>query len=173
MFAWAPRFSGAEQTPNCGGPKGTKIKQMDAIGAKQFFISKVIEEAEFEHIKLSTIEKKMLYFTEAHPSLPDIYEVNTEFERDYDTEEYEQKIAGLLRNSRSRDSHTFPSLQEWEEAIEALKKEDHYILVMLDRAFPEYRKTLLPTHRVRNYLIDIAIGLTVVIVAIGIAIWSH
>jgi hypothetical protein len=30
----------------------------------------------------------MLYFTEVHPSLPDIYEVNAEFERSYDTDEY-------------------------------------------------------------------------------------
>ena len=36
----------------------------------------------------------MLYFTEVHSSLPDIYEVNTEFESSYDRDEYEAKVAG-------------------------------------------------------------------------------
>jgi hypothetical protein len=48
---------------------------MDPTSAKQFLISKVVEEAEFEHVALSETEKKMLCFTEVHPSLPDIYEV--------------------------------------------------------------------------------------------------
>jgi hypothetical protein len=46
---------------------------MDSATARQFFISKVIGEAEFESIKLSEVERKMPYFTELHPSLPDIY----------------------------------------------------------------------------------------------------
>ena len=54
---------------------------MDSAAAKQFLISKVVEEAEFEQVPLSEVEKKMLYFTEVHPSLPDIYDVNAEFER--------------------------------------------------------------------------------------------
>ena len=76
---------------------------MEPTAAKQFLISRVIEEAGVEQVSLSEVEKKMLYFTEVHPSLPDIYEVNTEFERDYDSDEYEAKIAGLLKNARDRD----------------------------------------------------------------------
>ncbi len=152
----------------------TEAKSMEPSAAKQFFISKVIAEAEFEHVSLSEIEKKMLYFTEAHPSLPDIYEVNAEFERDYDSDEYETKIAGLLKNARDRDSHSSPAWeQEWKDALNVLRKEDHYILVLLYSAFPEYRRSLLPTHRVRDYVIYIAIGLAVVCVCIGVAIWSH
>ena len=147
---------------------------MDASSAKQFFISKVIEEAEFERVSLSEIEKKMLYFTEAHPSLPNIYEVNAEFERDYDSDEYEAKIVGLLKNARDRDSRSSPNLeQDWKDALDALKKEDHYILVMLYCAFPEYRKTILPTHRVRDYMIYIAIGIALVLALIGFAAWRH
>jgi len=47
--------------------------------AKPFLISRVVEVAELQHLNLSEVEKKMLYFTEVHPSLPDIYEVNAEF----------------------------------------------------------------------------------------------
>jgi len=146
---------------------------MDAAAAKQFFISRVVEEAAVEQVSLSEVEKKMLYFTEVHPSLPDIYEVNAEFERDYDSDEYEAKIVGLLKSARDRDCHSSPNLeQEWKDALDALKKEDHYILVMLYCAFPEYHKSLLPTHRVRDYMIYIAIGIGVVIVALGIGFWQ-
>jgi hypothetical protein len=145
---------------------------MDTTAAKQFFISKVIAEAEFEHVKLSEIEEKMLHFTEVHPSLPDIYEVNAEFERDYDSDEYEAKIAGLLKNARDRDRNSSPSWErEWKDSLDALKNEDHYILVLLYCAFPEYRRSLRPTHRVRDYAIYIAIGIAVVVACIAIAIW--
>ena len=54
---------------------------MNAVAAKQFLIARVIEEAELQQVLLSDLEKKMLYFTEVHPSLPDIYEINAEFEQ--------------------------------------------------------------------------------------------
>lgn len=144
---------------------------MESTAAKQFLISKVVEEAEFEHISLSEVEKKMLYFTEVDPSLPDIYEVSAEFERDYDSDEYEVKITGLLKNARDRDQRQSPGHGQWQDAIDALKAEDHYILVMVYSAFPDYRKSILPTHRVRDYVIYIAIGIAVVLLCIGIAIW--
>ena len=62
---------------------------MDSVDAKQFLITRVIEEGELEQLRLSDVEKKMLSFTETCPSLPDIYEANAEFERDYDSDEYE------------------------------------------------------------------------------------
>ncbi len=37
---------------------------MDSSAAKQFLISRVIEQAELEQVALSDIEKKMLQFTE-------------------------------------------------------------------------------------------------------------
>jgi hypothetical protein len=147
---------------------------MDAPAAKQFFISKVIAEAQVERVSLSEIETKMLYFTEVDPSIPDIYEVNAEFERNYDSDEYEAKIARLLKSARDRDNRSSPSWEEdWKDALDALKHEDHYILVLLYCAFPEYRRSLLPTHRVRDYMIYIAVGIAMVFASIGIAIWSH
>lgn len=147
---------------------------MDPTAAKQFLISKVIEQAEVEHLPLSEVEKKMLYFTEVYPSLPDICEVNEEFERDYDSDEYEAKITGLLRRGRERNKkESAVQTQQWDDAVDALKAEDHYLLVMVYRAFPEYRKSLLATHRVRDYAIYIGIGIGVVAVAIGIAVLSH
>ncbi len=147
---------------------------MDPTAAKQFLISKVIEQAELEHLPLSDVEKKMLYFTEVYPSLPDILEVNAEFERDYDSDEYERKVTDLLRRGRERNQmESAVQARQWDDAVDALKAEDHYLLVMVYRAFPEYRKSLLPTHRVRDYAIYIGVGIGVVAVAIGIAVLSH
>jgi hypothetical protein len=143
-------------------------KSMNPVAAKQFLIARILEEADLEHVHLSDVEKKMLYFTEVHPSLPDIYEINVEFERDYDSDEYEAKVVSLLKRARDRGPE-----QEWSDAIDALKQEDHYILVMVYCAFPEYRKALRPTHHVRDYIIYIAVGIAVVLVCIGMAVWSH
>jgi hypothetical protein len=151
-----------------------ECKNVNSVAAKQFLIARVIEEAEVEHVGLSDVEKKMLHFSEVHPSLPDIYEINAEFERDYDSDEYEAKVVGLLKNARERESRSFPLReQEWNDAIDALKQEDHYILVMVYCAFPEYRKALRPTHHVRDYIIYIALGIAVVLVRITMAVWSH
>lgn len=143
---------------------------MDSIAAKQFIISRVIEQAQLDHLVLSEIERKMLHFTEMHATLPDIYQVNEEFERDYDSDEYETKIIELLKRARARDE-TASSIQtaQWHDAIEALKDEDHYILVIIYRAFPDYRKAILPTHRVRDYVLYIAIGVGVVMACIFVA----
>jgi hypothetical protein len=147
---------------------------MDSVAAKQFLISKVVEEANFEQVSLSEIEKKMLHFTEVHPSLPDIYEVNAEFERSYNLDEYEAKITNLLRSARDRDRNESPSREQlWKDALAELSKEDHYILVMVYSAFPDYRKIIVPTHRIRDYAIYIAIGVGVVLTCIGIAIWRR
>jgi hypothetical protein len=147
---------------------------VDSVAAKQFLISRVVDEAAFEHLPLSEIQKKMLYFTEVHPTLPDIYEVNAEFERSYDSDAYEQKITGLLRNARDHDQKQSPIQgQQWTDSINALKDEDHYILVMVHRAFPEYRKAIVPTHRARDYVIYIAIGIAVVLTCIAVAEWRR
>jgi len=144
---------------------------MDASNAKQFLISRVIEEAGVEQASLSEVEKKMLYFTEAHPSLPDMFAVNAEFERDYDSDEYEAKIAGLLQNARDRDRQSSPSReQEWKGALDALKKEDHYILVMVGQAFGV--GSVPPGgHRVRDFLIYIGVGIGIVLLLVFASLW--
>jgi hypothetical protein len=145
---------------------------MDSATAKQFFISKVIGEAEFESIKLSEVERKMPYFTELHPSLPDIYEVSADFETNYDPDEYEDKIGQLLKNARRRDVDSSPGLEQgWRDSLDALKNEDHCILVLLHGAFPAYRKPLVTTHLIRDYALYIAIGVALVVALEVAAFW--
>jgi hypothetical protein len=145
---------------------------MDSTAAKEFLISKIIEEARIKHVVLSETEKKMLYFTEVQPSLPDIYEVHAEFERNYDSDEYEAKIAGLLRNARTRDQdESAAQAQEWKDALDALKKEDHYILVMVQQAFGAGSATG-DEHRVRDFLIYVAVGVGIVLLVIFKTVWD-
>ncbi len=144
---------------------------MDSTAAKQFLIDKVVEEAKFEHIPLSEVEKKMLYFTEAYPSLPDIYEINKEFERSYNDADYESKVAGLLRSARTRDQNQSPDLeQKWHDALGALRQQDHYILVMVDQAFG-LRQSTNSSSRFRDFLIYIAIAVGLVLTLFVASMW--
>ena len=137
---------------------------MESAAAKEFLISKVIKEAKADGVNLSEVERKMLYFTEVHPSLPDIHEVNEQFERDYDSDEYEAKISRLLKNARDRDlKQSAGSEQAWKDALNALRKEDHYILVMVGQAFSPVPGASRSEHRVRDSLIYVAIGLALVV----------
>jgi hypothetical protein len=98
--------------------------------AKEYLIGRIIAEAEGEGVPLSEVERKMLYFSETDWTLPGILEVNAEFERDYDDTEYEQKIAGLVRNLEARAT---PEEQEqWGDALIKLSEGDHYLQVLID-----------------------------------------
>jgi len=83
-------------------------RRLRAEQAKEFLISQIVEESVRERVPLSEIERKMLYFTESEETLPDIYEVNDQFEREYDSSEYEKKIANLLRNAYRRSCRESP-----------------------------------------------------------------
>jgi hypothetical protein len=48
--------------------------------AKEFLVSKIVNEAQREGLLPSEIEKKMLYFSETGWTLPDMEEINTAFD---------------------------------------------------------------------------------------------
>jgi hypothetical protein len=100
--------------------------------AKEFLISKIVEEGQRENVPLSEVERKMLYFTESGWSLPDIMQVNEDFDREYDQDEYEHKIAKLVRKADKRIRRDVrDDYDKWWAAIRFLEREDHYILVMI------------------------------------------
>ncbi|HXR40414.1 MAG TPA: hypothetical protein VN776_15035 [Terracidiphilus sp.] len=103
--------------------------------AKDYLAGKITEEAEREGMPLTEIERKMLYFTETGWTLPDMKEVSAEFDRDYDQDEYERKIGGLVRGIEARDDTRSEREKEaWDEAVLKLCDEDHYLLVLIDAA---------------------------------------
>src|SRR6267143_351429 len=81
-------------------------RRVRAQQAKDFLISQIVGEAERENVPLSEVERKMLYFTETEETLSDIYEVNAHVEGE----------------------------RRWKQAIADLRKEDHYLLVMVDQS---------------------------------------
>ena len=94
---------------------------------------KIAAEAKRQGIPLSEVERKMLYFSETDWTLPGILEVNIEFERDYNEDEYERKICSLgqaieaqLKNASAEESGL------WYGAIQKLSEGDRYLLVLLN-----------------------------------------
>jgi len=101
--------------------------------AKEYLISRIVAEAEREGSPLTEVERKMLYFTETGWTLPDIMEVNAEFERDYDNNKYERRVAGLARRIEE-DNKAQGGEEEsaWLRAVEKLSEGDHYLLVLIN-----------------------------------------
>ena len=99
--------------------------------AKEFLVSKIVEEAQREGIPLSELERKMLYFSETYWTLPDMMNIAEEFDSKYDQNEYEKKITALAKSAVQRwRKESSPEYEMWQSAIRVLQKEDHYILVM-------------------------------------------
>jgi hypothetical protein len=103
-----------------------------SMAAKKFLVSRIADEAEREHAPLSELEHKMLFFSENYPTLKDMQEVAAQFDTEIDRAEYEKKIARLSARAFQRDRReSGERAHEWRDAIARLKKEDHYILVMV------------------------------------------
>jgi len=100
--------------------------------AKEFLVSEIVAEAQRESVPLSEVERKMLYFTESGWTLPDIVKVSEDFDREYDQDKYEPKIAKLVANADRRiRKGSREDYERWWAAIRSLQREDHYISVMI------------------------------------------
>jgi hypothetical protein len=79
----------------------------------------------------------MMYFTETGEVPEDPIALNEEFEKEYDTNEYEAKVSKLLSHAYHRlRKENSSSLKEWQAAIETLQEGDHYLLVLESHALP-------------------------------------
>jgi hypothetical protein len=106
---------------------------MQVREAKDFLVRQTAEQAQLEGVALSELEKRMMYFTESGYVPEDPIALNEEFEAKYDTQEYEQKVAKLLDRAYKRVSEESEAKRKvWDEAIDALRAEDHYLLVLWD-----------------------------------------
>src|SRR6266487_2036132 len=120
------------------GSRG-KIRGMDTVRdareAKEFLISRIVAEAQRENAPLSETERKMLYFTESGWTLPDIMQVNEQFDREYDQDDYEKKIARIIGKAYKRILHdSRDEYDKWWAAVRFLQREDHYISVLIGLA---------------------------------------
>src|SRR3984893_1328245 len=98
--------------------------------ALDFMASQIADEAKREGVSLSDVERKMLYFSETAWTLPDMAEVNEEFDSNYDQGEFERKIAGVVRNIQRAPMPDKGEEPSWDKAVHVLRSEDHYLLVL-------------------------------------------
>ena len=98
--------------------------------AKEYLIERVLRQAAQDGVSLTDVERKMLYFSERAWTLPDMMAVNAEFDQGYSQDEYEDKIARIVRHIQAGDSDR----HRWNDAIRRLQSEDHYLLVLIDGA---------------------------------------
>lgn len=114
----------------------------DHSGDKGALASVIAKEAERDGTPLTEVERKMLYFTETGRTLPDINlpdmkEISAEFDRDYDQDKYEQKIASIIARVRNHfDLEHQQDQMTWDLALEKLGQGDHYLTVLADQANP-------------------------------------
>jgi len=112
--------------------------------AKEFLVSQIVDEAQRENVVLSEPERKMLYFSESGWTLPDVSTVADEVDGAYDYRDYEKKIAALFRraakHARKKSAQDYDVL--W-QAIRRLRREDHYLNVVIKEARVRPRGDLL------------------------------
>jgi hypothetical protein len=136
--------------------------KMKTNQAKNFLVQQTAEQAARESVPLSETEKKMMYFTESDAtSCDNPVELNEEFEAQYDTAEYETKISRLLHHAYDRLKLEDPEgKRTWDQAIRALRKGDHYLLVLWDVKPPS-------EHPIRDSLKLLGLGM---FIAMGVSV---
>ncbi len=136
--------------------------------AKAFLISSIIAEAVREDVPLSEIEIQMLSYSEVEGS-PDFEELNDAFGKENDYTEYEQKIGGLARGFRTQARKMDrEKLLSWNEAVRTLKREDHYLGVLIQSQTAGSPDSILVD---RLKLVGLALAITL-LVTLGIYVSS-
>ena len=134
--------------------------------AKEFLASRIVDQARRDGVAFSELERKILFYSEAHASLPDMEAAITEFDQMYNMIPYERVVSSLICNAYRRDRKDPALSQQWKDANTSLQWEDHYINVMLQRG-------MASVTRKRDFVIYVAIGIIVVLVIFGTVVWSH
>jgi hypothetical protein len=109
--------------------------------AKQFLIDWIVAEARRLNVRLSEVERKMLYAARTGWTPPDMAEVQDAFDRYHSAVEYEIKMTNLIRIARAEALDGGPeAASDWQLAVEALRGEDHYISQLIDAAAGPIRR---------------------------------
>ncbi len=103
--------------------------------AKEYLGGKIVAQAQQDHVPLSDVERKMLYFSETGWTLPDMMAVNQAFDETYDQDAYEAKIGQIVQRIHQQPGAELDN--DWDEAVGRLLKEDHYLSVLIRGAGSE------------------------------------
>jgi hypothetical protein len=96
--------------------------------ARAFLVDRVVEQAAHEHTPLSDIEKRMLRFSET--DLESEFATLDAFNDLYNTERYEERIAGLVHRAHAHDQRQRKTAI-WRQALRAVDGLDFYLLSII------------------------------------------
>jgi hypothetical protein len=103
--------------------------------AKEFLVGRILDQADREGAPLTDVERKMLYFTERHAQIDGMSAISDEFDRDYDQNAYEKKVAAIAHRAYKHDKRNdSDAARRWLAAASHMKSEDHYLTVILHKA---------------------------------------
>jgi hypothetical protein len=109
----------------------------DFIQARQFLVSRIIEEARRQHEDLSDFEMKMLRTSDASSPLPDLEPIAVQCEDEAAIERYVEKIRRLSKLAYRSDRRNSPQdIARWKEAIAILKWHDPNLASMVELPRP-------------------------------------
>ena len=99
--------------------------------AKAWLIQQILSEAAHTGAPLDPLEARMLEYSETEGTPPDHEALNEAFDQNHDMSEYEEKVAAVIRRMLSNwKAGSDPRLARWNEAIQAISDQDHYLLVL-------------------------------------------
>src|SRR5438552_3273420 len=129
-----PRLSRTRWRSSALARRVTKMIQSQTE-AKRFFVEKVIQRALAEGMPLSDAERQMLSWSESDPEFIADPQLADQLASEMSDEQYEGKIAGLLRRRFVEDIAVDPEAKgAWQRARSVLEQGDHYIAIIIDRA---------------------------------------
>jgi hypothetical protein len=106
---------------------------VDSKQAREFLVSRIVEESHRQHDALSDAQVKMLYFVDASPMSPDLSQVADRFADTATAQGYEAKIRRLSKQAYRYDRRNFPQdIPRWKEAIAILKWHDPDLTSMIE-----------------------------------------
>ena len=103
--------------------------------AKKFFIERIDHQAQKDKRPISEAENYMLRWTETESGFVINQTLIDKFNEETTDEAFEKKIGVLLERAYASDISNDPRMKEtYRNAYHALRKGDHYILVMIGEA---------------------------------------
>ena len=103
--------------------------------AKRFIVERVLRQSQTNRIALTNAERHMLSWSESDPDFTPDFALAEELEREESDEEYEAKVADLIRSAFERDLASDSEARSlYRAAYAKLGEGDHYISIIMERA---------------------------------------
>jgi hypothetical protein len=111
--------------------------------ARQFFVEKIVQQAQRDGLPLSDDERQMLLWSASAPDSVADLALAERLAAEISDADYESKIVRLLRSSFKADTTVNPGARGvWTNALSVLSQGDHYILMMINEAVGRRLKPL-------------------------------